>query len=145
MPFMIHAEVDVAADQMQLLPATITVTETPIEVPVARIALYALSGVELHRQLEIFTGWEFLWNGIRDRNLLDSAYVGSLLYTYTDINKKGEADRRTSSLLVDLATTDIAVALGSSVTARASGAVLPLETAFDQLRGFAKSEYFVAA
>jgi len=53
--------------------------------------------VELYRQMEILSGWEKLWNGIRDRNLLPitNATLGPI-YTAFSIDSRTENNRRTS-------------------------------------------------
>ena len=145
MAFMIHAQMNTTGDR-QLIPSTITVVDgIATEVAADRIALYALDNVPTYRQLEIFTGWGFLYNGIRDRNLLDSQFAGSVLYSATNINKKGENDRRTASLLTSLTADDIVVGLGATVTGNIGGAINSLQSAFEKLAEAAKDRFFVAA
>ena len=129
MPLMVHGLI--TPDNRGI--TDITVTETPIEVPVDRVAIYALANVGLYRNLEMVSGWGFLWNGVRDRNLLDDQFSGAILYSGTNINKKGENDRRTSSLIASFDPEDIVIGLGSTVTGSIKGAVVPLASAFERL------------
>jgi len=129
MPLMVHGQI--TPDNRGI--TDIVVTETPIEVPDDRVAIYALANVGLYRNLEIVSGWGFLWNGVRDRNLLDDQFSGSKLYSGTNINKKGENDRRTASVIASFDADDIVIALGATVTGSIKGAVIPLQSAFETL------------
>lgn len=145
MAFMIHAQVAVTPFR-ELIPSTITVVQpVAIEVPVDRIALYTLDDVDTYRQVEIVTGWQFLYNGIRDRNLIDVQFKGAQLYSATNINKKGENDRRTASVLTSFTAEDIVVGIGSTVTGGVGGAIVSLQSAFEKLAEAAKEQFLVTA
>ena len=62
--------------------------------------------VGIHRCVEINNGWKFLWNGVRDRGLLNTQFVGAVLLTGVDIDDMGEANRRTSSTPADFGDND---------------------------------------
>ena len=142
MPLMVTGEV---VSNRVLNKLDVVVTEVIIEVPANNIAIYAGSTVALRRQLEMVTGWNFLWNGIRDRNLMDVQFNGFILYSGTDINKKGENDRRTASDVVSFTDNDIIVGLGAGATGEFHGAVLPLDSAFEQLIQVAKESIILKA
>ncbi len=91
------------------------------------------------RQLEIMNGWRFLWNGVRDRAILDVQFLGAVLVSSVGINNIGETDRRTSSDLVSTTDNDITLMMGSGVTGagRASATQL-FESGFQMLREFAR-------
>lgn len=126
--------------------SNIIVTEgVAAEVGANDIAIYALDNVPLYKQLEIFNAWRWLWNGVRDRNLLDSQFVGAILYTYSNINILTENDRRTSSALIDLNPEDVVIGIGLNVTTDFRGAVTPLETGFEKLRHAALEQFLKAA
>ena len=132
MSFMITGEV-VANRQLDL--SSVVITEILVEVVPDNIALYTGADVELRRQMEIVTGWEFLWAGVRDRNLLDvgNPFNGSILFTGTDIDKKGENDRRTESLIASLTDNDVILGIGLAATAEFGGATEHLQSAFTHL------------
>jgi len=125
--------------------ASIAVTTTPVEVAADEVAIYALAGVDLYRQNEIVNGWKWLFNGIRDRNLLDDQFNGVKCYSYSDINYLTEPDRRTSSALIDLGTDDIGVGIGEDVTALFHSSSTPLLSAFTDLIDAALERYFKTA
>lgn len=123
----------------------VTVSEVIVEVPANNIAIYAGDTVALYRQLEMVTGWNFLWNGIRDRALMDVQFDGSVLYTGTDIDKKGEFDRRTESVVASFTDNDIIVGIGLGATGEFHGAVLPLDSALEQLIQVARESNLLRA
>jgi hypothetical protein len=96
--------------------------------------------VETHRTLEMHNGWRWLWNGVRDRNLLDVQFVGSLLLTGANINSLTESNRRTSSDILDFATGDVWIGVGAGVSTGAIGrsANQMLDSGFRMLREYAK-------
>ena len=129
----------------QLKKTDVVITEVITEVPANNIAIYAGSEVALYRQLEMVTGWQFLWNGVRDRNLMDVQFNGFVLYSGTDIDKKGENDRRTESVVVSFTNNDVIIGIGLGATGEFSGAVLPLDSAFEQLIQFARESILLKA
>ena len=129
----------------QLNKLDVVLTEIIIEVPTNNIAIYAGSAVALYRQLEMVTGWQFLWNGVRDRNLMDVQFNGLILYSGTNIDKKGENDRRTASEVISFDDNDVLIGIGAGATGEFSGAVLPLDSAFEQLIQFARESVLLKA
>ena len=124
---------------------SVTVSEIIIGVSANNMAIYAGADVGLYRQLEMVTGWNFLWNGIRDRSLMDVQFKGSVLYTGTDIDKKGEFDRRTESVVASFTDNDIIVGIGPGATEEFAGAVLPLDSALEQLIQVARESNLLRA
>lgn len=120
----------------------ITQTVTPVEVDVNNIAIYTLSAVPDYRQLEIINAWRWLWNGVRDRNILTDFAAGPV-YSAVSIDKIGETDRRTSTDLVSLNTDDVVIAIGA--TARSVDATNILESGFAMLRDHAREAGLLAA
>ena len=94
--------------------------------------------VEPHRQLEMINGWEWLWAGVRDRNLLDDQFHGAILLTGAPINSITTANRKTSSITDDFNDDDIFLAIGVDVTLHQKGATQMLDSAFRMLREYAK-------
>ena len=134
MTLMATAEV---VSQKQIDPASVVVNATIVAVPVNNIAVYAGDTVNLARQVEIITGWKFLYNGIRDRNLINQGAPGTFyglpIYSGTDIDSKGEFDRRTESLVASFTANDIIIAIGGNVSVAFHGATLHLEAALTRL------------
>lgn len=120
----------------------ITITALPVEVPVNSIALYLIDPASDQRQLEIDNGWRWLWNGVRDRNLLDIQFNGALLYTAVPLDNIVAAGRKTSSQFLDVEAGDIGLGISAETTALFRGAVTPLEVAFQQLRDRARELVF---
>lgn len=91
-------------------------------------------GVPLRRQTEIMAAIDFLLNGIRDRNLLESQFKGSPLATAVNIDRITTADRRTASdlSLVNFAPTDIGIAMGDVATNQQH--VVMLDTAIEMCK-----------
>lgn len=111
---------------------------TGVAVAADSISLYIGDTVSPARQVEIVDGWKWLYQGVRDRNLLDAQFKGAVLYTASDINKMTTADRRTSSDLVTYTDNDVILAIGAGVTAL--GEHVAIEEAFRILRHFALEE-----
>jgi hypothetical protein len=128
----INATAEVVS-QRQIDPASIVINETIVAVAAPNISLYAGANVPNYRQLEIITGWERLWEGVRDRNLLDVQFKGNILYTGYNINSRTENNRRTTSLVTAFTDDDIILGIGASVSNNFSGAVLHLEVSIDSL------------
>lgn len=123
----------------------IVVVETGavIEVPANSIAVYITEQVPLYRQLEIVTGWEMLWNGVRDRNLLDEGnpFSGLVLYTAVDIDSTTEHNRRTSSDIGFYNSTDVGLGISPQVTGTNEGTNM-LEVAFNKLFAAVQEQVF---
>jgi hypothetical protein len=121
---------------------------TGADVTANQIAIYTGDDVPLYRQLEILNGWEWLYQGILERNLLDldtgSAFPGAILLTGCNIDQlMSEVNRRTSSIFADFLADDVFIGLGTAVTT--SGDLETLFSAFDRLRQFALEETLKAA
>ena len=97
-------------------------------------------GVATHRLLEIQNAWKWLWHGIRDRNLLDVQFVGSLLITGVPVDSITEQARKTSSTIGDFVAGDVLVSIGLGVSTGSigRGATQMLDSGFRMLREFAK-------
>ena len=141
MPLMVHGRM-ILTPNKELDLTSLVVTTTPIEVPDDRVAVYALANVPLHRQLEIVDAWYWLWNGVRDRNLLDSQFAGSKVYSGAPIDDLTIPGRKTASVISFFTADDVVIGLGASVTGAFKGAVVPLESAFEKLREISLERYF---
>ena len=128
----------------QLNKLDVVLTEVILEVPANNIAIYAGSAVALYRQLEMVTGWQFLWNRVRDLNELAES-SGSIVYSGTDISKKGHNDHRFGALIAGFTNDDIIVGIGSGASAEFHDAVIPLDSAFEQLIQFARESVLLKA
>ena len=130
MPLMIHGAI-IGNRSLDLTP--IVVTTTSIELPADRIGVYALANVPLYRKLEITNAWRWLYNGIRDRNILRDFAAGNA-YSGVNIFNIGVPNRRTAGDVATFTANDVVVGIGE--TARATldnDAIEPLESAFFKL------------
>ena len=119
----------------------ITLTTAVLEVVDNNIALFVGDTVPKHRSVEIVEAWRWLWNGVRDRNILKT--FGGRTYSGSDINHLDEPDRRTSSDLIDFLDNDVFIGIGDQVAIQVGDAsIVYLETAFTQLRNFALENVF---
>ena len=119
----------------------ITPSDAALAPPAADSMLVAYAdGVEPHRTLEIINGWKWLWHGVRDRNLLDEQFVGSLLVTGAPVNSLVEANRKTSSDVGDFVAGDVLIAIGTGISTGAIGrsANQMLDSGMRMLREFAR-------
>ena len=121
---------------------SIVITEAALAVADDEVALYANVDVPTYRQLEISDGWEWLWAGIRDRNLLDDQFAAAVLYTMVDIDQLTTENRRTSSVFAEILANDIAIGIGINVTTLFHGAVIPLDSTILKLRDWARDYYY---
>ncbi len=137
------ASVEVVS-QKQVDPASFAITEVIAAVPANSIAIYTGSTVNESRQVEIMTGWRFLYNGLRDRNLINpgapGTFYGIPVYTGTDVDKKGEFDRRTESLVATLTNNDIILGVSGEASIAFRGATVNLEACLEQLIQHVSSE-----
>lgn len=117
---------------------------TPVDP--GHVAVYIGDTVPFYRSLEIVNGWRWLWNGLRDRNLLAATDgVTGPLYTASDIDQLNENTRRTSWFdNTPVTGDDIAIGVHNDV-AQGIGAVTIIESAFELLRSAARDEYFKQA
>ena len=129
MPLQIVATYDAEAG---LDRDSIVISDTPAELTANQIGVYALADVSLRRQNEIINGWKWLFDGVRERNLIDDggAFAGAVLYTYASIDSLTVGNRRTSSALIDLNADDVGIGMGTGVTAGANGRTMQLDNAF---------------
>lgn len=117
---------------------------TGLEIGADEISVYLGDNVPVSAQVIIVNAWEWLYNGVVERNLLDKApWAGAILYTGSNWNKLTAADRRTESLLATLTEDDIIIGIGANVTAL--GDQVFLRTAFRRLREFAMEQTLKAA
>ncbi len=125
-----------------LAKTAVVVTEVIVEVAANNIAIYAGSAVALARQLEMVTGWNFLWNRIRDLNALAP---GTIIYSGTSINKKGHADHRFETAVASFAPDDIFIGVGGGAATEYHDAVTILDSGFEQLIQVARESIILKA
>ena len=119
----------------------ITLSTTIVEVVDEDIAIYVGDTVPKYRFLEIGNAWRWLWNGVRDRNILKT--FGGRTYSGSDIDSLNIPNRRTSSDLIDYLDNDVFIGIGDQVAIQVGDAsIVYLETAFTKLRDFAKEKIF---
>jgi hypothetical protein len=95
------------------------------------------------RQVEIINAWRFLWNGIRDRNIMQQ--FAGVVYSGVDIDNISFASRRTSATFGDFGVNDVFVGIGQLVVAEFLDYTLPIETTFTQLTQTALEDTLKAA
>jgi hypothetical protein len=109
-----------------------------------QVAIYIGDSVPMYRQVEIIEGWRWLYQGVRERNLLDGPpWQGSPLYTGADISNMTANDRRTGADMTPFTATDVMIGMGANVTA--TGDKETLHAIFTQLRQFASEATLKAA
>jgi hypothetical protein len=94
------------------------------------------------RQVEIIDAWRFLWNGIRDRNIMQQ--FAGVVYSGVDIDHIGENQRITSATFGDFGINDVFVGIGQLVVAEFLDYTLPIEVAFAELQKTALEDTFKA-
>ncbi|RKZ82446.1 MAG: hypothetical protein DRQ39_10710 [Gammaproteobacteria bacterium] len=129
MTLMVHAPIGANKE----ISGPIVMSDTAVAVPTGSVAIYTLSTVPTYRQLETVNGWRMLYNGIRDRNLLDVQFNGAVLYSGVSIDSTTENNRRTASEITSFNTDDVVVAIGAAATSVFNGAIEPLEAAMHSL------------
>jgi hypothetical protein len=107
------------------------------------IAVYAGATVATYRQVEIVNAWKFLWNGVRDRNILQQ--FAGVIYSGVDVEHIDENSRSTSATFGDFGDNDIFIGIGQLVVAEMLDYTVILETIFEQLRDTALEDTFKAA
>lgn len=114
--------------------AAITYLNTETEAGLTEVKIIIGASVPLRRQTEIFSAIDFLANGIRDRNLLDTQFLGAAMTTAVNIDNITASNRRTASdlTLVAFAPTDVAIAMGA--TATGSQHKVMLDTAIEMMK-----------
>jgi len=125
-----------------LTKTAVVVTEVIVDVTTNNIAIYAGSAVALARQLEMVTGWNFLWNRIRDLNALAP---GLVIYSGTNINKKGHFDHRFETVVASFAPDDIFIGVGAAAASEYHDAVTILDSGFEQLIQVARESIVLKA
>lgn len=123
----------------------VTVSGVSIEVPANSIAIYLIDPAATYRQNEIISAWKWLYNGIRDRNLLDDQFAGAVLYTAVPLGETVSPKRKTSSVFADIAAGDAGLGISVETATLFHGAVIPLETAFRKLYNVALESTLKAA
>ncbi len=119
----------------------ITLSTTIVEVVDEDIAIYVGDTVPKYRFLEMGNAWRWLWNGVRDRNILKT--FGGRTYSGAAIDSLNVPNRRTSSDLIDFNDDDVFIGIGDQVAIQVGDAsIVYLETAFTRLRDFAKEQIF---
>jgi hypothetical protein len=119
----------------------ITLTTAVLEVVDENICLFVGDTVPKYRALEIVEAWRWLWNGVRDRNILKT--FGGRTYSGAAIDNLDEFNRRTSSDLADFNDDDVFIGIGDQVAIQVGDAsIVYLETAFTQLRQYALENVF---
>jgi len=107
---------------------SVAVSESLAEVDVNGVALYVGATVGDYRATEIINAWRWLWNGIRDRNILQQ--FAGVIYSGCDIDFLGEPSRITSAVYADFGDDDVFVGIGQLVVAEMLDYTLPIETSF---------------
>lgn len=124
-----------------------TLEQVPVglEVGANEISLYIGDNVPTYRQNEILNGFKWLYDGIRERNLLDdgSAFNGAILYTGFAIGNQTIENRRTASAIAFFDADDVIVGMGANVTAL--GDMESIYSYFKILRQFALEATLKAA
>ncbi len=142
MPLMVTGEV---VSQRHLNKLNAVVTEVLIEVPANNVAIYAGANIALFRQLEMVTGWEQCWKFIRDEAILDVQFANAVAYAGTNINSKGEADRRIASDVAFFGPDDVIVGVGVGVNQEFRSANTILDSAIRQLIQVAREDILLKA
>ena len=74
--------------------------------------------VDIGRRLEILEGWRWLWNGLRDRDILAGGnFAGILVFSSCPVNGLREEERKTTGDNTIVLDGDIAIALSPNLTA----------------------------
>jgi len=104
------------------------------EVADDEIAVYAGDTINWARQVEMLAAWKMLYDGIRDRNLLNvgSAWKGAALYTGVNVDSITSSNRRTHAALDVFDDNDLVIAMGPTLTA-GKEAILSIELAYGVL------------
>ena len=95
----------------------ITVATVAADVASGEVSVLIGGSVQPHRAVEILNGWRWLWNGIRDRDLLTITNgTSGPIYSYAQIDRLTEENRRTTwTGAVDIQVDDIAIAIHNDV------------------------------
>jgi hypothetical protein len=122
---------------------TITTSGTVDAVDDNGIAVYQGATVADYRQVEIINAWKFLWNGVRDRNIMQQ--FAGVIYSGVDAEHIDENSRRTSATFGDFGDNDIFIGIGQLVVAEMLDYTVILETIFGQLSSTALEDTYKAA
>ena len=115
-----------------------------VEPAADEIAVYIGDNVPTRIQQAVtFNAWRWLWNGVKNRNLLDDQFKGAQLVTGSHFEFLSEQDRRTASNIAFFSEDDIMIGMGADVTDL--GDKVYIEAAFAQLRDFALENNLKAA
>jgi len=122
---------------------TMAYVETGTEVGANEISVYIGNNVSEARQVEFVAAWRWLYNGVRERNLLDAQFKGFILYTGASIDSLTTTDRRTESTIASFTDDDVVLGIGSAVTGL--GERVDIAEAFKALGNFALESTLKAA
>ena len=113
----------------------ITVGATAVAPPAGGVAVYVNDAVSTRRKNEILNGLRWIFNGVRDRGLLEprGGFVGQPMYSAAGIDNLTEANRRTASDVAFFNTDDIGIGWSPEATGYGWGGVIPHETAVGEL------------
>ena len=117
--------------QREMDRSSIVVSTNVAEVPAENIAIYIGATVGAYRNTEIVNAWQWLWNGIRDRNLMQT--FGGVIYSGADIDHLDENSRLTSGVFATFGDNDVFIGVGQLVVAEWLDAVEPVEAGFTLL------------
>ena len=121
---------------------TITTSEVIDAVDDNGIAIYQGATVADYRQVEIINCWKFLWNGIRDRDIMQQ--FAGVVYSGVDADQIGENARITSATFADFGDNDIFVGIGQLVVAEFIDYTVIIDTVFGQLSDTALEDVYKA-
>ena len=128
------------ADKLEIVESDVLGDPGPNEIKVG-----FGNAVPEHRALEILNAWRWLWNGVRDRALLDGPFSGAILISGSDIDKLNEEDRRTSSTVGDYFPADVLIGIGANVAnspLTGSNFTTRIESGFTKLSDYARENFF---
>lgn len=112
-----------------------------------QVAVYAGQTVGLHRQSEIIDTWIRLFDYANSIGLIlqNGIGVATSFYLIVDIDTLGEINYRVSAVVDDILANDVAIGIQATVNAEFKEGVIPINTAFEQIRQFALENFFKAA
>jgi len=111
MTLQIHANL---LDNRQVNKEDVVIEDVAAALPAdGSLILYIGDTVAQYRQNEIMNGWKWLWNGLRDRSLVNisGGNIGALL-SACDIDRLDEFNRKTSWGSLNVTGNDIGVGMG---------------------------------
>jgi hypothetical protein len=106
------------------------------------IAVYQGATVADYRQVDIINAWRMLWNGIRDRDIMQQ--FAGVVYSGVDVEHIDKNSRITSATFGDFGDNDIFIGIGQLVVAEFFDYTVIIETVFQQLRDTALEDTYKA-